>query len=120
MKSGNVSVKDVRELCEVVNANKAAIGVLITLETPTKPMRAWAADAGTYAGWNTSFPKIQILTIEELLGGKRVAYPGEQTNATFKRAPIAKAKPGAQVEMFGPNVAKAGRKLKTSRTRSSG
>jgi len=35
---------------------------------------------------------LQILTIEQLLDGKRIEYPpSKQTNVTFKKAPKAKA-----------------------------
>ena len=33
------------------------------------------------------FPKLQILTIEELLGGKRPELPRFAPSATFKKAP---------------------------------
>jgi site-specific DNA-methyltransferase (adenine-specific) len=33
------------------------------------------------------YPKIQILTIQELLDGKNVEYPRHAPVATFKRAP---------------------------------
>jgi hypothetical protein len=48
-------------------------------------MREEAASAGFYKspGWNESYPRIQLLTIAELLEGKMLAYP-HQTGATFK------------------------------------
>ena len=37
------------------------------------------------------FPKIQLLTVAELLGGKKIAMPPiKQGGATFKKAPKAK------------------------------
>lgn len=87
VKSGGVSVKDVRDLRGVIDREKAAIGVLITLEDSTKPMRAEAASAGFYnSPWGTKHPVLQILTIEELLDGKGIDYP-HHTNKTFKQAP---------------------------------
>jgi site-specific DNA-methyltransferase (adenine-specific) len=107
VKSGAVSVTDVRELCSVLDREKnGAIGVLLTLEPPTKPMRSWAADAGTFKGWSHEFSKIQILTIEELFAGKRVAYPGAALNTTFKPAPLAKGPRPKQLDIFKPAVAK--------------
>jgi hypothetical protein len=50
---------------------------------------------------------VQILTIEDLFAGKRVAYPGAQLNATFKRAPFAKGPRPRQLDMFKPSVTKA-------------
>ncbi|HWO56087.1 MAG TPA: DNA methyltransferase [bacterium] len=87
VKSGGVSVKDVRDLRGVIDREKAAIGVLITLEDSTKPMRSEAASAGFYnSPWGTKHPVLQILTIEELLDGKGIDYP-HHTNKTFKQAP---------------------------------
>jgi site-specific DNA-methyltransferase (adenine-specific) len=49
-----------------------------------------AATAGFYEPEHLlgmSFPRLQILTIEELLTGKKLEYPRLAPNATFKRAP---------------------------------
>ncbi|GAH77963.1 unnamed protein product, partial [marine sediment metagenome] len=47
-------------------------------------------------------PKIQILTIKELLAGKKIDYPPRrQTDVTFKKAERkSKGKPVEQGEMF--------------------
>ena len=87
VKSGGVTVKDVRDLRGVVEREHAAIGVLITLESPTRPMRTEAAGADIYnSPWGTKHPVLQILTIADLLAGKGIDYPSK-TNRTFKRAP---------------------------------
>ncbi len=85
VKSGNVSVRDVRELTSVVNREHAAIGVLITLLKPTKPMKKEAASAGFFVtlSYVEKFPKIQILSIDQLLRGKKIRYPGQSANITF-------------------------------------
>lgn len=89
VKSGHVGVKDVRDLRGVVDREKAAVGVLLTLEEPTKPMLTEAAAGGFYKSpWGTSHARLQILTIAELLDGKRINYPpAHQVNVTFKKAP---------------------------------
>ena len=71
-------------------------------------MRAEAADEDPYSGWNREYPKIQILTIAELLAGMRgECPPTQQLNVTFKRAPLAKANAAKQLTMqLGPTVAK--------------
>ena len=59
-----------RHLLGDVETQKAADGVLITLEKPSKQMRTEAADAGRYTSklWHDKdYPRIQILTVEELL-----------------------------------------------------
>jgi DNA modification methylase len=80
----NVGVDMVRSLGDVVDEQKAAIGLFITLEPPTKPMVDWAAKKGLFHSdaWG-DFPKIQILTITELLAGKKVAMPPTTVAETF-------------------------------------
>jgi site-specific DNA-methyltransferase (adenine-specific) len=76
----------------VVNREQAVIGVLITLQPPTRPMKADAASAGFYQAveWNQQrFPRIQILTIADLLAEKDINYP-KALNVTFKIAPKGK------------------------------
>jgi DNA modification methylase len=104
VKSGHPKVSEVRDLIGVLNREKAAIGVYITLEPPTGPMRTEAAQAGFYEspGWNKRYPRLQILTIEELLEGKGIDMPPQQqTSQTFKKAPKAKSgKAGPQQRTF--------------------
>ena len=86
---------DIRDLVGVLDREKAAIGGFITLKEPTRQMRQEAASAGFYTspGWHKKYPRMQILTIEELLSGKRLLYPPQ--SVTFKRAPKAGDKPDA-------------------------
>ena len=69
---GNVNVAMIRDLGHVIEREKAAIGVFITLSEPTEPMKTETVKAGFYQpeGWNRKFPKIQILTIADLSQGK--------------------------------------------------
>jgi len=100
VKGGGVTVSQVRDLRGVVERENAAIGVLISLEEPTDPMRAEAADAGFYTSaelGNPKYQRIQVLTIEQLLSGKKVDCPHSvrsvEANPTFKKAPKAKREP---------------------------
>ncbi len=88
VKSGAIPASHIRELRGVVDREKAAMGVLITLEEPSKPMKAEAASAGFYTSpfGNTRHAKVQILTIEELLQGKQIDCPQTDSNVTYKRA----------------------------------
>jgi site-specific DNA-methyltransferase (adenine-specific) len=72
--------------------------VLITMEDPTQPMRREAAGAGFYNSnlYKQQYPRLQILTIEDLLGGKAIAMPPRIDMRTFKKAPQAKRKPGTR------------------------
>ena len=100
VKSGHVGVNAIRELKAV--AAKDALGIFITLEPPTGPMQTEAISAGFYhsPGWNKDYPKIQILTVEELLHGKTVDMPPQtQTSVTFAKAQKIAQKEGEQLPM---------------------
>jgi site-specific DNA-methyltransferase (adenine-specific) len=87
VKSGNVKSGDIRDLKGVLEREKAQIGVFITLKPATKDMTKEAVSAGFYESEHYGkFPKLQILTIEELLNGARLQYPQTGGSATFKRA----------------------------------
>ena len=72
VKAGHTNVAHVRDLRGVLDREKAEIGVLITMQEPTQPMRTEATGAGFYSspGWNQDYPRLQILTIADLLEGK--------------------------------------------------
>ena len=86
VKSGHVQVGYVRDLCHVVEREKAAMGFLITLEPPSRPMQTEALAFGHYHsdGWNRDYQRLQIRTVEELLSGKDFDMP--PTNVTFEQA----------------------------------
>lgn len=92
VKSGKVKPSDVRDLRGVVEREGAALGVLISLEDPTPAMRQEAAEAGFYTSpGGTQHPKIQLLTIAELVQqGQRIDLPPWTDWRTFKRAPRSK------------------------------
>lgn len=75
VKGGGVGVKDIRELIAVVDRERAKIGVYISLEPHTEPMKKEAAAAGLYDGPTGKVPKIQLFTIEELFAGKKPKIP---------------------------------------------
>jgi hypothetical protein len=90
VKAGQLHANHVRDLVGVLTREKAAIGVLLSFEEPTKPMRREAASAGFYESHFGRFPAIQLLTVREILAGKAVDYPRTAgTNITYKRAPSA-------------------------------
>jgi site-specific DNA-methyltransferase (adenine-specific) len=79
VKGGGVNRGDVATLLGDVENQKAAGGVLITLDKASKQMRTEAADAGRYSSklWHDKdYPRIQILTVECLLNGtERIDAP---------------------------------------------
>jgi DNA modification methylase len=91
VKSGYVKRSDIATLKSDVDREKAQIGVFITMEHPTKPMNEEAATAGVYQPlYGKPIPKLQILTIEDLLNGKRIQMPHYSPAESFKKAPSQK------------------------------
>lgn len=89
----NINPSFVRDLAGTVDAQKAVMGVLILMKEPTRQMRSAAASYEPYVSpWGTSHPKIQILTVKDLLDGKKVDMPESQDIRSFKKAPKAKKK----------------------------
>lgn len=100
VKSGHVKSGDVRDLRGTVERENAAIGVFITLEEPTRDMKTEAVSAGYYEspGWNQRYPRIQILTIAELLRGAKIDMPPQY--GTFKQAQKVRQNESQQEELF--------------------
>jgi DNA modification methylase len=105
VKAGHVQAAYVRDLRGVIEREDAQIGVLICMEAPSKPMLKEAAEAGFYKppGLEDRYPRIQILTIEELLAGKGVAYP-RLLEVTFKKAPKARKAAEEQMALGGTEI----------------
>ncbi len=101
VKAGHVTVSHLRDLRGVLDREKAEIGVLLCMEEPTKPMRAEAAGAGFYKTPYGNHPRLQILTVAQLLEGARIDYPPQfaREDKTFKKAPKAKKAGPAQGEL---------------------
>ncbi|MEA3401597.1 MAG: DNA methyltransferase [Armatimonadota bacterium] len=106
VKSGGTGVRHIRDLRGVIEREDAAIGVLVTLEEPTRDMQREGASAGFWSpekesvrqetGEPVRVPRIQILTIEELLEGAAIDCPYlRHGSATFKKAP---KNPGPQAQ----------------------
>lgn len=100
VKGGGVKRSDIATLLGDVNNQKAAAGVFLTLEEPTKPMLNETANAGRYASKLTpskSYPKIQILTVAGLLEER------ERLQSPFPISPFARAEregPDAEQQEF--------------------
>ncbi|HYX40137.1 MAG TPA: DNA methyltransferase, partial [Pyrinomonadaceae bacterium] len=100
VKSGKVSSRDIRDLVGVLDREKAVIGIFITLQSPTKDMIKEAISAGFYSSQWGNFPRLQILTIEDLLTGKTTALYPRLNAATFKRATRQRRTQGEQSGLF--------------------
>ncbi len=87
VKAGHTNVAHIRDLRGVLDRENAEIGVLITMEEPSKPMKSEAASTGFYdSPWGSRHPRIQILTIAELLDQRGIDMPASRGNVTFKKA----------------------------------
>jgi DNA modification methylase len=81
VKSGRIGPQHVRDLRGVIEREEAEIGVLISMREPTPAMRTEAAAAGVYrsgsegVGTWGDHPRIQLLTIQELLEGAQIDKP---------------------------------------------
>jgi site-specific DNA-methyltransferase (adenine-specific) len=99
VKSGHVNRGMIATLNSDRQREKAEVGVFVTLEKDTEPMRKEAAAAGFYQPEyfpGMKVPRIQILSIADLLAGKKVELPIADPSqlATFKKA--------ARVQKGGP------------------
>jgi len=94
VKGGGVQRNQIATLKGDAEREKAEAGIFITMEEPTKPMIQEAIDAGSFTTPLTGkfeFPKIQILTVEELLKGKQPNLPqGLVQDYNKKAKPIEK------------------------------
>lgn len=89
VKSGKPKLSELRDLAGVVDREHAPFGGLILLEEPTGDMMEEASKHGFYTpkyrlDQTTAYPRIQIRTIAQLLGGKGFDYPPVRAGP-FKR-----------------------------------
>jgi site-specific DNA-methyltransferase (adenine-specific) len=88
-KSGKLTVKNLREFVQVIDTQKATVGIFVCFEDcVTREMTKCAKDAGHIKMNGAEFPmdKIQIITIEDLFNEKQPQLPGNADNQTFKKA----------------------------------
>ena len=90
VKSGQVRRDMIATLKGDMERENAEIGLFITLNQPTRPMIQEAVSAGIYTPDHYPdhrYPRVQILTVEDLLSGTQAEYPRFAPEATFARAP---------------------------------
>ncbi|MEU2331160.1 DNA methyltransferase [Streptomyces althioticus] len=77
VKGGTTNPGHVRDLLGTVESQKAAMGVFVSMKKPTKAMQEAANHSGlyTFPPNGEKFPRIQLITVEELLEGKRPKLP---------------------------------------------
>ena len=99
VKSGHVTRNQIATLKGDMEREKAEIGLFVTLAPPTGPMQQDAISAGFYEPEHfpgQKFPRVQILTVEELLSGETAQYPRYAPQPTFRQAPRRRRKQGEQ------------------------
>jgi hypothetical protein len=104
VKSGGVNASHIRDLIGTMERKKAAVGLFITLEEPTAPMRQEAATAGMYHSelWNRDFPRVQLLSIRDLLeSGKRPNLPSF-VMPTYQRDHESRLRLGSNLPLENP------------------
>ena len=102
VKSGHVNAAQIRDLKGVLEREQAQLGLFITLQPPTRPMEQEALASGLYVPEHfpdSQFPRLQILTIEQLLAGHQVEYPRIGVQATFRQAPRRRRPQGEQTSL---------------------
>jgi site-specific DNA-methyltransferase (adenine-specific) len=97
VKGGAVSRAQIATLRGDVEREKVDAGVFVTMENSTKAMQEEAVEAGNFTTPFTAkaeFPKIQIITVQELLEGKRLKLPTGFIRSYYKEAVPAKNNEG--------------------------
>lgn len=89
----------VRDLKGTLEREKAAMGIFVTLEEPTREIKLEATTAGMYRVWERDYPKIQIVSIRELLEeGQKPALP-PLVLPTLQQAERVKERGGEQMTL---------------------
>ena len=105
VKGGHVSSPQIRDLKGVVEREKAALGLFISLEEPTRDMRTEAASGGLFHSdlWDRDYPKIQIRTVAEMLESNDFELPPRP--AAYQPAQRVRRSQGRQPPMEGLETA---------------
>jgi site-specific DNA-methyltransferase (adenine-specific) len=98
VKSGNVGVQTIRAFMDVVEKQKADIGIFVCFEEQVSSgMRIEANNKGKIG----NSPKIQIVTVEDLLNGKLPSLPYMNKPKVFKQATQKLEKKETDESLFG-------------------
>lgn len=94
VKGGKLKADDIRAFAAVAKREEKTslgFGVFICLQKPTAGMRADAASVEPFKLDEVIFPRIQILTVEDILSGKRPSLP--LSDGGYKKAAEATNQP---------------------------
>ena len=74
--------------------------MFLCFEAPTRAMTKEAAEAGFYKSPDgTLYPRMQILTVEQLMRDQQIQYPRYARNYTFKQAPRSRSAAASNLDL---------------------
>lgn len=99
VKAGKPTVSHVRDLRGVIERENAEIGAVLLMQEPTRAMIREAASAGFYSSSWGNHPRIQILTVDQMLNGHQLDYPApKHSNRTYRK--VLKVRPPEKSEQL--------------------
>lgn len=103
VKSGqNLSPSFIRDLLGTVERDQSAMGILACLCEPTRAMIREAASSGVYKSLAGTFPKIQIVTVEQLLRKEGIFGPARENIGKQKKS--VRSETSMQLELKLPGI----------------
>jgi site-specific DNA-methyltransferase (adenine-specific) len=81
----NLDAGMVRDLAGVLTKEDAAIGVFVCLARPTAGVLKEANQQGGYEYAGKMFQRVQVLTVEDILGGKQPDIPKGAVNVSYEQ-----------------------------------
>lgn len=75
VKGGGIKSGDIRDLKGTMEREGAALGIFLTLNSPTREMEKEAASAGFYETGGKKFTRVQILTAAQVIDNRRPQVP---------------------------------------------
>jgi len=87
------AASDVSALAEAILQAQAEMGAIVSVQAAKREAVAAARKTGSYDSplCGESFPRIQLLTVADLLRGKGLSYPGVRQNVTGETTTSARA-----------------------------
>lgn len=92
----------VRDLRGTIEREKAALGIFVSMEEPTKGMLKEASEAGFYRYGDQSIPRIQLLTVQQLLSGVRPRIPEGSLNVSVEQREVKSLKTDKRLKAMNP------------------
>ena len=81
----HVATQSVHALSSTLERDRTEMAGFLCLEDPTKGMKEEAAKAGMFVYQGTKYPRLQIRTVKELLGGHAFDTPSRVRTLHWER-----------------------------------